>query len=95
MGGLGRRVRERSEVFPSTSFLYLVLELSQEERQQVLYCVVFAQDGREAHDDRGQSRLHVLIRVRHQFLEAARRKTKREHNELGQREKPSWQKPLT
>lgn len=29
----------------SLHFLYLVLELSQEERQQVLYCVVLAQDG--------------------------------------------------
>lgn len=29
----------------SLHFLYLILELSQEERQQVLYCVVFAQDG--------------------------------------------------
>lgn len=43
--------------------LYLVLELSQEERQQVLYCVVLSQDGRKAHDDGGESRLHVLIGV--------------------------------
>lgn len=68
----------RTEGFPCTSFLYLILELSQEERQQVLYCVVLAQDGREAHDDRGQSRLHMLVRVRHQFLEAAWRKNKSE-----------------
>lgn len=60
--------------FPSASFLYLVLELSQEERQQVLYCVVLAQDGWEPHDDWGQSWLHVLVRVWDQFLEAAGRR---------------------
>ncbi|TNN38569.1 hypothetical protein EYF80_051262 [Liparis tanakae] len=43
--------------------LYLVLELGQEERQQVLDGVVLAQDGRQAHDDRGQRRLHMLIGV--------------------------------
>lgn len=50
------------------SGVYLVLELSQEQRQQVLHCVVFTQDGGQAHDDRGQGRLHMLVGVRHQFL---------------------------
>lgn len=52
----------------SSDWCYLILELGQEQRQQVLHCVVFTQDGGQAHDDRGQGRLHVLAGVRHQFL---------------------------
>lgn len=47
---------------------YLVLQLGQEEGQQMLYSVVLAQDGGEAHDDGGQGRLHMLICVGHQLL---------------------------
>lgn len=59
-------------VITSPHFLYLVLELSQEERQQVLYCVVLAQDGWKAHNDRGQSWLHMLVGVWNKFLETER-----------------------
>ena len=53
---------------------YLILQLGQEERQQVLDGVVFAQDWREAHDDGGQCRLDMLVGVGHQLL-GGRRKT--------------------
>jgi hypothetical protein len=52
----------------SSDWCYLILELGQEQRQQVLHCVVFAQDSGQAHDDRGQGRFHMLVGVRHQFL---------------------------
>lgn len=42
---------------------YLVLQLGQEKREQMLHGVVLAQDSGEAHDDGGQGRLHVLICV--------------------------------
>lgn len=44
-------------------FLYLIFELSQEERQQVFNCVVLAQYGGKAHYDGGQSGLHMLVGV--------------------------------
>ena len=47
---------------------YLILQLSQEEGQEVLNGVVFAQDGREAHDDRGQGRFDMLVGIGHQLL---------------------------
>lgn len=40
-----RKKEKLDHTITSLHFLYLVLELSQEERQQVLYCVVLAQDG--------------------------------------------------
>lgn len=64
----GRGAAARSSKAGRVRSLYLVLELSQEERQQVLDRVVLAQDGRKAHDDRGQRRLHMLIGVRNEFL---------------------------
>lgn len=50
-------------------FLYLIFKLSQEERQQVLNCVVLAQYGGKAHYDRGQSGLHMLVGVWDKFLD--------------------------
>lgn len=47
---------------------YLVLQLGQEKREQMLHGVVLAQDSGETHDDWGQGRLYMLICVWHQLL---------------------------
>lgn len=48
---LTQRVPLQTQGSEPTRSSYLILQLSQEEGQEVLDGVVFAQDGREAHDD--------------------------------------------
>lgn len=48
---LTQRVPLQTQGSEPTQSSYLILQLSQKEGQEVLDGVVFAQDGREAHDD--------------------------------------------
>lgn len=56
-------VEDGDKVWAEGPVYYLVLQLGQEKGEQMLHGVVLAQDSGEAHDNRGQCRLHMLIRV--------------------------------